>query len=244
MDSRSLKLELRYIAERSRNRIRGSVDLARTAWSPKLLDSPPGKDVLVLAPHPDDEAIGCGGSVARLTLARKRVRVLFLSISYSDPDLTGLRKDEACASLKHLGVKEFRMCDLDLLNKADVRREIEAEVSDFSPDTVFVPSPMENIDDHLLVTDAYLDSLKGMKAPPTTAFYEVWNLLACNAIVDITSVFERKRKAIEAHASQTVDFDYLRAARSLNEYRAAISGIDGYAEALLILEAKDLHRFF
>jgi LmbE family N-acetylglucosaminyl deacetylase len=103
---------------------------------------------------------------------------------------------------------------------------------------------MENIHDHLVVTDAYLDSLKNAKAPPATAFYEVWNLLACNAIVDITSVYDSKRAAILAHRSQIAEFDYLRAVHSLNEYRAAINGLDGYAEAFLFLEGKDLHRFF
>ena len=66
--------------------------------------------VLVIAPHPDDEVLGCGGSIAKLTAAGARVHVGYLtsgeqgSADFSVPELGLLREREARAAVSVLGV--------------------------------------------------------------------------------------------------------------------------------------------
>jgi len=54
---------------------------------PYHLSPPPGERVIVLAPHPDDETLGCGGTIRLLLEAKKEVKVIFLtSGDKADPD--------------------------------------------------------------------------------------------------------------------------------------------------------------
>jgi len=95
---------------------------------PYHVSEPPGERVLVLAPHPDDEALGCGGTVRLLIEAKKKIRVLFLtSGERADPaqevspavhcsgsaagscvtDYSLMREKEAERALRVLGVSEY-----------------------------------------------------------------------------------------------------------------------------------------
>ena len=62
------------------------------------MEIPPGNRFLVISPHPDDDVIGCGGTIAKLIDAGKEVRVVYMSIQ-TDIQLT-TRLDEISASLK------------------------------------------------------------------------------------------------------------------------------------------------
>jgi hypothetical protein len=107
VDTELLKMELRFIAERIRQRVRRFSDFASTAWNPRLVDIPPGERFLVLAPHPDDDVIGCGGTILRLLAARKSVRIVYLSIQSSRDFSKTERLEEIAESLAILGVKDY-----------------------------------------------------------------------------------------------------------------------------------------
>ncbi len=236
MGSRDVGLELRYIAERTRKRMRLQRELSSSAWSPKVLDNLPGERILVVAPHPDDEAIGCGGSILKLIGSGRTVRVLFLSTSYRDRSLTETRRTEGDESLEILGVREKRMCDLDFTKPSRVDEEIRHELETFDPDLVAVPSPVENEHDHLVVCESYRKVWGEAGSRPKTAYFEIWNPLIPNVVVDVTDCWNSKSRAIQAHKSQNVGGMYLAAAQGINLYRAALSGIEGYAEAFLLLD--------
>ena len=67
---------------------------------------------------------------------------------------------------------------------------------------------------------------------PQFRAYEIWTPLhEPSEVLDITAVWERKLAAVRAHASQMSQWPYELAVAGLNQYRSAMSGRTGYAEA-------------
>ncbi|HSP14452.1 MAG TPA: PIG-L family deacetylase [Thermoanaerobaculia bacterium] len=193
-----------------------------------------GERLLVLAPHPDDEVIGCGGVVAQHLRDRRAVRVLIATDGaeaepgQQDRDsYRNAREEESRRGLAVLGEAEvhfLRFPDrgLDDSVAAAIREHLIA----FKPDLVLVPSPVEIHPDHLALSRAFCDlvardeSLFADLAITRVAFYEVSQPLRPNTLVDITDVADLKYQAIAAHRSQTAIRDYAAYARGLNTYRA------------------------
>jgi len=238
---KSVSLELRLVAEKIGKRFTAASNLARTAWSPLLVKQPPGESFLVVAPHPDDDAIGCGGTVSRLVASGKRLAVTYLSIQSSSLFTREERMSEIESSLRALGVKDHSFLSERFPSKSELAGLLTKELRRVSPDSVFVPSPIENHDGHLLAFSAFLDAL-GSYPDAEVLLYEVWNPLVPNLLVDITDQMPRKIEAIEAHRTQTRECDFVKAAKGLNSYRAALSLVDGYAEAFLSLRKSELLR--
>jgi LmbE family N-acetylglucosaminyl deacetylase len=123
--------------------------------------------VLIVAPHPDDETLGCGGLIAGMSRAGKRVDVVFLTdgaASHSGHpklaplDLARLRRAESLAALSVLGVDGARVCFLDLPDGALDRLPSETAAAardrligllrDLRPDGVFAPFGAEPSAEH------------------------------------------------------------------------------------------------
>jgi LmbE family N-acetylglucosaminyl deacetylase len=240
MDGGKLALELKYIYERTRNRIGRGLSPAHAVWSARVADLPPGDRFLVLAPHQDDDAIGCGGTIIKLRAAGKKVRVAYLTDQPGPGNPADHRLEEAAAALKIMGVEEWSSVREAEPSDSVIRARIKEELEVFDPDVVFVPSPIENQAQHIQVFDGYLSQLNSGKGR-TTLLYEVWTPIPANLLVDITAQMEPKERAIAAHASQTAAIDYPSAVRGLGTYRAAMAARKGYAEGFLCLERGQLN---
>ncbi len=179
-----------------------------------------GCDVLAVGAHPDDVDLGCGGTVARLTARGARVGILDLTGgelgTRGDP---GLRRREAEAAGAALGAA-WRAC-LGLPD-GGVRRESDKQVVAVvgalraaAPRAVILPHPDDPHPDHgeaaaLVVRAAFLAGLArwrselGTPARPRLllAYPGPRQLLQPALVVDASVVYERKRRALAAHASQ------------------------------------------
>jgi len=237
------KLELRLIAERLRNRFSVPDRLEGTAWSPKVMELPPGRRFLVLSPHPDDDAVGCGGTLIKLLDSGAEVRVFYLSIQ--DGDFTrNVRRNEISGALSRLGVRDHRLREDEFPSVREAASMISEEVRSYQPDAVFVPSPFENHDEHLRTFEAFTAVADRMREGPDALMYEVWGALMPNLLVPVDGVMQRKVLAILEHWTQVRDIDYVRVVQGMNGYRAAASGLEGYAEAFLHMPAADLRKCF
>lgn len=194
-----------------------------------------GERLLVLAPHPDDEVIGCGGLVALHARERRRIDVVVVTDGVAgrqpgdDPSIyAATRKDESSRGLAILGVGEPRFLgfsDRGLDQEADdlavALREVLAETR---PDLVLAPSPIEIHPDHRALARVLCETLSQdeqvLGDTARVAFFETSQPIRPNAIVDISEVAEAKLEAIRAHATQHESRDYERFARGLSEYRA------------------------
>jgi LmbE family N-acetylglucosaminyl deacetylase len=203
-----------------------------------------GERLLVLAPHPDDEVIGCGGLVAQHLGEQRAVRIVIATDGAQAGD-GALREDESRRGIETLGgscaVEFLRFPDRGLDDS--VADRLQEELRAFRPDLILVPSPVEIHPDHVALSRAFCeliqrdDALFAELAVAKVAFYEVSAPLRPNALVDISDVAEKKYAALAEHQSQLGVRDYVGYARGLNAYRTmTLPGGTTYAEGYYVVE--------
>jgi N-acetylglucosamine malate deacetylase 1 len=204
--------------------------------------------VLVLAPHPDDEAIGCGGSILLHQARGDRVTAVFLTSgekglqNLPPAEAWKIREREAKKSAKILGLKEIfflRQPDWQLAEKVQpTAAALQPILRQQAPQIIYLPHPGEWHPDHQASWTILKCALNGdgMTIPEIRA-YEVWTPLShFDHIEDISLVMTGKIRALRCHRSQFGEFDYSRAVKGLNQYRGALAGKCAFAEAFEILK--------
>lgn len=209
-----------------------------------LVGLPAFERVLVLAAHPDDESLGCAGTLALLTDAGVRTTVVFATDgeatigSALDPAETGRRRTaearEACALLGVTDVRFLGHPDGELPGRTpQLGADLAPLVAELRPDVVLLPWFLDGHRDHEALSTAL--ALAGL--PPGTQLwgYETWTPLPANRVVDISATYPRKTAAIAAHRTAHLAFD-VGAGAALSRWRS-IHGLmgQGYAEAFLAL---------
>jgi len=186
-----------------------------------------GERLLVLAPHPDDEVIGCGGLVALHLREGRKVHVVVVTDG-AQAGNAAQREAESRAALVSLGdatIEFLGFPDRALSDAHELDDRLAAILREWKPDLIAVPSPLEIHPDHVALSRAFCDliardaSLFADLAVARVAFYEVSAPLRPNVLVDITSVADAKYAAIAAHESQSAFRDYTSYARGLNSWR-------------------------
>src|SRR5262245_3288347 len=192
-------------------------------------------NILVLAPHPDDEVIGCGGALCLHVRKRSRITAVFLTSGelglkhLPHERAWAIREKEAKAAAKVIGISElifFRCSDWTLgdqiLKAAKLLRPI---LNRTKPKLVYLPHPNDGHPDHqatLPILGAALQ--RAANSSPELRAYEVWTPLSqFDHVENITSVMSRKLKALRSHKSQLKEFDYVRAITGLNQYRGVLA---------------------
>jgi LmbE family N-acetylglucosaminyl deacetylase len=212
-----------------------------------------GERLLVLAPHPDDEAIGCGGLIAQHLRERRAVRIVVVTDGAQANAGGADREEESRRGVARLGHNAAAAAELEFLRFPDrglddaVAPRLREILLELRPDLVAVPSPIEIHPDHLALARAFCDLVQRDEllfaelAVTKVAFYEVSQPLRPNALVDISDVAELKYDAIREHQSQTSLRDYAAFARGLNAYRAmTLPPETKFAEGYFVLELATL----
>lgn len=198
-----------------------------------------GERLLVLAPHPDDEVIGCGGLIAIHAEEKRDVRIGIVTdgteATSATPDRAAYRdrrEAEAITALGRIGVSPEQITFLRFPDRrvAESQVEIGARLRELlrsdRPDLIALPSPAEVHPDHVALARTFCEliardpDLAAELGFARIAFYEVSHPIRPNTIVDISGVAERKYAAIADHVSQLEVRDYISYARGLNAYRA------------------------
>jgi len=239
-----IALELRYVFQRISNRISLTTRPEQNTWTPKWVELPPGERFLVVAPHPDDEAIGPGGIILKLRQAGRSVRILFISVPGTATSGKEVRKQELLSSLKAMRVDDYKVNEEEFPIKDEVTAIISREIAEFDPDVVLLPSYLENNSEHLQTFYGGLESIRRHPKELMAMLYEVWTPLLPNMVVDITPLIDQKAEAVGAYVSQLQDLNFIAAFKGLNQFRATICGRKGFAEAFLFLNRTDLLKLF
>ena len=194
----------------------------------------------VLSPHPDDEAIGCGGTLRKHVLAGDEVHVVFLTSGegggHGVEDAGTVREREAEVSGKIIGVTStgfWRQRDGRV--RADERTvaRLTAELSAIQPDIVYVTHEKEMHPDHRAAVRLLRGALREASLRLEVRTYEVWTPLQDLAYIeDISDVIETKLEAVRAHTSQCNVMRFDDAVQGLNRYRGEMHSWPGgpYAE--------------
>ena len=214
--------------------------------------------LLVIAPHPDDEILGVGGTMARMVAENTEVYVLVVA-GHLPPLYTEeaylVTKRESAVAHKLIGVTETIFLDYPAVYLSDaplaeVNGKIAKVVNEIGADTVLIPY-MDRHNDHHIVYNASMVATrpvgKGNRIKLLAAYETIsethWNGphiepgFIPNCVVDITSTIDMKIDAMKAFASQVHPFPEprsLEALRALALFRGSQAGF-GYGEGLHIL---------
>ena len=208
-----------------------------------------GERLLVLAPHPDDEVIGCGGLVAQHLREGRAVRIVIATDGAEANAGASDREEESRRGVAMLGdgaeLTFLRFPDRGLDER--IGQQLRDVLASYRPDLILVPSPIEIHPDHFALAKAFCDVVQGDEllfadlATAKVAFYEVGQPLRPNALVDISDVADAKYAAIAEHRSQTERLDYTAFARGLNAYRAmTLPPGTRFAEGYYVVELPSL----
>ncbi|GEM_PF-583955 len=205
-----------------------------------------GERVLVIAPHPDDESTGCGGTMARHMREGDKVIVLQVTdgrAAHSFPippnplgkgrmrgdreqsqkQMAELRIQEARVAVKILGVTRLEQLSLregDWSEK-ELVESLRARLVHIDPKVIYAPSCIDYHPEHLRVARALAAALKGARLHSPIRVYEItvplgWNLVNC--VADTSSVTDVHDAALAAYHSQRIA---LAPIRRLRRYRAS-----------------------
>lgn len=218
---------------------------------------PDATSVLVLAPHPDDEIFGSGGllTLYRQKSAKIHVQVLTDGAGYhpssSRDSVFEKRRQETNDALSVLGLESADFsgyADRSLVTLAELPKVIHNIMEHQAADLVLVPSLWEIHPDHLATARATLAAAFRLctegKQVPTLFFYETGAPLRVDCLIDITSVWKKKQRAMQCFTSQLEIQNYARHIEALNIYRTyTLSPSVQYAEAYGVLSPRMLHEY-
>lgn len=207
------------------------------------------KNILIIAPHADDEVLGCGATMAKLAKQGYNVYVLIATnASVGAPELFSSEvirqiRSEALEAHKMLGVKEtvfleFPAPALDQYPRYKMSNEINAIIKKFVIDTVFIPHRGDCHKDHTIIHECAMvacrplanSCVKGVYAYETLSETEWSEPVSTDAFVPTKYVtfsedeFSVKLKAMSCFKSQLYDFPAsrsLEAIEALAKYRGA-----------------------
>lgn len=215
----------------------------------KLIDKPDGKKILVLAPHIDDDVIGCGGTLIKHHLAGDDTTCVYMTDGRkgdptfsSEEMLIQERKREAKEAAKIIEIKNLIFLkneDLKLKVSKKTISEIKDILEEVNPDVVYVPYFLDEHRDHIATAKIFAMACRRNNQKYGCYMYEVWRPIVFNRIVDISKAIDRKLDGIRKYKSQLKHVDYENAVRGLNKYRAITTGLTGFAEVFFYCSVKE-----
>jgi LmbE family N-acetylglucosaminyl deacetylase len=218
------------------------------------------KKVLVLAAHPDDEVLGCGGAIYNLTSKKVKVYVCFFSNGVSSRNKFDskkeieTRRESAKKSAKILKITNIYFFDFpdnsfDKISVLEFAKVIELKIKKLSPDTIFTHFGSDLNIDHQKINQATLVATRPQKNQKVKKvfFYEVpssteWNFnknknyFSPNWFVDITTSLKYKIKALKCYKNEMRNFPHPRSFKgveSLAKWRGSASGFKA-AESFIL----------
>ena len=219
-------------------------------------------NVLVAAPHPDDDVIGCGGSLIKLTRAGHRIIIVYLtsgeagSIDHTKEELLLIREREARQAARIMGVSDLvflRNPDGYLTYGKENLVSIIRIIRENRPALIYMPHKNDAHKDHSVTSELFAEAIRRAAGPwfqeceghpwPTERIlcYEVWTPLRdVSYAEDITAYLPLKMKALRSHASQLRSIRYDDAAKSLNRYRGIMTGKGRYCECFRALSVSNI----
>ena len=214
-----------------------------------------GARILVVAAHPDDEVLGCGGTLLKAISLGAEVMVQFMGegvsarFPYGDYDnedfinQTRVRTEGALKALGMLGIREYLFgerlcCQFDKYPILSLVKDIEQAVTHFRPDIVLTHNPIEVNIDHRITYEAVEVACRPAResSPSQIYTFEIpcsgsWSFQSAfkpNVFVDISDFWDQKLLAWASYEGESRPFPFPRSVeglRTLAQYRGMMSGL-------------------
>jgi LmbE family N-acetylglucosaminyl deacetylase len=197
--------------------------------------------VLVIAPHPDDETLGCGGTIARHAQAGDSVTIAIVTDGGSSraggldrEQIVHERRREAEMAAMRLGATELVLMGLpeDKWRLQELTDEVVALLKELRPHVIYCPSCVDFHPEHLRVARGLAGAI-GVTAIALSSrirSYEVQVPLTpilANLVTPIGSVARLKAQTLLVYSTQLSAFSR---SRRLGRYNGRLYGFDGPAE--------------
>jgi LmbE family N-acetylglucosaminyl deacetylase len=217
--------------------------------------------ILVIAPHPDDEVLGVGGTVAKHVRMGDEVYLCVVTKAYT-PDWSEEylknKEKEVPKVNKILGIKktyflDFPTVKLDTVPQKELNNRIAECVEKVKPEIIYIPHKGDINIDHRLVFDAtivatrsappHLRKILSYETPSETDRAPPFKEIAFtpNVYVDITNTLKVKLKAMSAYKTELKEFPHPRSVgllSALAKKRGAEAGLKAAEAFMLIREIK------
>lgn len=214
------------------------------------------ESILVIAPHPDDEVYGCGGTIANHTHAKDNVHVLIVTRGDDmfDQLLEEKCRQEALKAHKLLGVSKTYFADLpaiklDSLPQYKICEILHSYIKDVKPDLLYIPFACDLNKDHQIVHSCSMVAARPIAIDIKVIYcYEtlsstnwnspgIMNAFTPNVFVDISKTIDLKIQAIKTYKSQLRQYPHERSEESvmvLSRYRGGFVNLN-HAEAFMCI---------
>lgn len=221
--------------------------------------------ILIIASHPDDEVIGCGGTIARLGKEGKDIYIAILGEGITSRYAKSEEADKNLISVLHersqkatdlLGAKELFMYNIpdnrfDTVPLLDIVKIVEELINKLKPSVIYTQHAGDLNIDHRITNRAVLTATRPTEGHPVKEIYAFeapssteWSfgqfepVFKPNVFVDISSTLETKIKAMVIYESEARSFPHPRSPEAL----LAIAQIRGSAAGLKAAEGFELVR--
>lgn len=214
------------------------------------------KNVVVLAPHHDDESIGCGGLLNKIK-GNAKITVIFLTDGFQSSmntlynnKIIETREEEARNALGTVGadIKFLRLPNEDLKISSEAISALQNSLEDIRPDLILsvwmYDRPVKHRICHLITINA-LSGIKALYKVPIW-FYQVHNVLFPNIIVDISNEVKLKEQMILCYTSQLKVAAYDRYIIGMNKWNAQYHQTkkEGWSEIYFGTEVSDAIKYY
>lgn len=216
--------------------------------------------ILIIAPHPDDEVLGCEGTIVKHNLSGDEVHLCIVTKAYPpewSEDEIKERKEEVLRVNQILGIRKTHFLDfptvkLDTVPHKELDEAITRVANEVQPEVVYIPHRGDVNKDHRLVFDA---AMVAVKPKPGSAIrkvlsYEIlseteWgapfveNAFIPNVYVDISETLEIKLKAMSEYKLELKEFPHprsLEAISTLAKIRGSTTGVRAAKAFMLVRE--------
>jgi len=216
------------------------------------------KRIMIIAPHADDETLGCGGTILKYAENGYELYWTIITSPFSPMYPAGFlkKRQKQIARIKKfygfkktycLGLPTTRLDDIPM---ADIIAVIGDAISDVEPDVIYVANGSDAHSDHRIVFECVMAATKPMKENAVRKIYAYETLsetdqspslsfgaFVPNSYVDITEFIDKKTKAMEIYDTETQPYPLPReksAIRALARYRGSSIGTE-YAEAFMLI---------
>jgi len=213
--------------------------------------------VLVVAPHADDEVLGCGGVIKRHIQSGDEVYLCVATKPYT-PDWTeeyiAQKAEELKLSNNILGIKEtfflnFPTVKLDMVGQKKINDSIAEIVLKVKPEVMYIPFFGDINRDHRIISEACLvvarptpglciKKVLAYEVLSETEWGKVFRPFIPNVYVNISPVIDEKIKAMSCYKTQIKNFPHPRSIEGikiLSQRRGMEAGMD-HAEAFILLK--------
>jgi len=203
---------------------------------------PFGNSTLVVAPHQDDEVIGCGGALALQVQSGKAARIVILQDGADGHDELGLSREALMKLRNEESRRSSAVLNLDppvFLSHprlgdslSDATNELHRLLSEHKCDAVFTPFVLDGHPDHRIANYILAGALKNISWNVRVLGYEVWGMVIPNVLLIIDEVIDKKLDMLSCFTFANKAVDYVHSTKGLNMYRSRLlgSGECQYAE--------------